>query len=117
MGGWTYAYVVRGGRVPRADLEIARARRHEDANGAAAAAGWQLGVLSLNWCPPLIHTYLPVLAATEARVWSNAIDERGVVCHTTYYSYIPLLPIIAAPARTRGRCMLGSDIPSPCLTG
>ena len=34
---------------------------------------------------------------------AHAIDELGVVRHTSYLLYIPLLPIIAAPARTRGR--------------
>ena len=47
---------------------------------AAAGEGWRLGVLTLNWCPPLVHAFLPVLAAAEARVWSNRIDaSTGVV--------------------------------------
>ena len=46
---------------------------------AAAAEGWQLGVLTLNWCPPVVHAFLPVLADTDAVVWSNRIDTRGVI--------------------------------------
>ena len=46
---------------------------------AAAADGWQLGVLTLNWCPPVVHSYLPVLTRTGASVWSNRIDGCGGV--------------------------------------
>lgn len=48
---------------------------------AAAAEGWHLGVLTLNWCAPVVHAYLPVLNAANARVWSNSIDAAGIV-HT-----------------------------------
>ena len=53
---------------------------------AAAGEGWRLGVLTLNWCPPLVHAFLPVLAAAEARVWSNRIDARGVVSNSDDWS-------------------------------
>jgi phosphoserine phosphatase len=41
---------------------------------AAAASGWQLGVLSLNWCPPLIRALLPIIGSNGATIWSNQID-------------------------------------------
>lgn len=46
---------------------------------ALAASGWELGVLSLNWWPPLIRAYLPLLAQRGARLWCNDIDAAGVV--------------------------------------
>ena len=46
---------------------------------AAAADGWRLGVLTLNWCAPLVHAYLPLLRAAQAHVWSNSIDAAGVI--------------------------------------
>ena len=47
---------------------------------AAAAAGWHLGVLTLCWCPPIVHALLPGLAAAEASVWSNRIDAESGAC-------------------------------------
>ena len=42
---------------------------------AAAADGWRLGVLTLNWCPALVRAYLPLLAEyPDAPMWSNSID-------------------------------------------
>ena len=45
----------------------------------AADRGWSLGVLSLNWWPPLIHAFLPILSERDAAVWSNNIDAAGRV--------------------------------------
>lgn len=55
----------------------------------AHAAGWEPAVVSINWCPPLIEAALAVPVRRHAqgeeeilpmsRIWSNAVDERGVV--------------------------------------
>ena len=47
---------------------------------AAVESGWDLGVLSISWCPPIIHAYLPILSdgaqsERNGMVWANAIDE------------------------------------------
>jgi len=43
----------------------------------ALEQGWQLGILSLNWCPPIIQAMLPLVAQATplAEVWCNRIDE------------------------------------------
>ena len=46
---------------------------------AAIGLGCRLDVLSLNWCPPLIHAYLPMLASSGGRVFSNTIDRNGMI--------------------------------------
>ena len=55
----------------------------------AAACGWELGVLSICWCPAIIRAYLPLLVegadeggaagrpAAGSRIWSNRIDEQS----------------------------------------
>ena len=54
---------------------------------AAAACGWELGVLSICWCPAIIRAYLPLLEGNSegesgsplvaSRIWSNRIDEHS----------------------------------------
>ena len=67
-----------------------------DALARQAANDWQLGVLSINWCPSLIHAAVvhplsqrvvgkenllsPVAETTmNVPIWSNNVDEHGVV--------------------------------------
>jgi phosphoserine phosphatase len=57
----------------------------------AMGSSWQLGVLSINWCPSLIDaTLLRCLPSTstsssgccaqnDVPIWSNSVDQRGVV--------------------------------------
>ena len=51
----------------------------EQTLAGALACGWRLGILSLNWCPPVIHALLPVLKSfpPPADVWCNSIDEAS----------------------------------------
>lgn len=51
----------------------------EETLSGALACGWRLGILSLNWCPPVIHALLPVLKSSPppADVWCNSIDEAS----------------------------------------
>jgi 2-hydroxy-3-keto-5-methylthiopentenyl-1-phosphate phosphatase len=57
-----------------------------------AANDWQLGVLSINWCPSLIHVAvvrplsrrvdkenLSSAVTINVPIWSNAVDEHGIV--------------------------------------
>ena len=46
---------------------------------SASAREWQLAILSLNWCPPLIHATLPIFEAPARPplVWSNRIEETS----------------------------------------
>ena len=64
-----------------APVRVPELREGCDATLASASArDWQLAILSLNWCPPLIHAMLPVLEASApppAPVWSNRIEEAS----------------------------------------
>ena len=54
-----------------------------DALNAAVAEGWELGILSICWCPSVIRAYLPLLGERHGvggdvpRLWSNRIDESS----------------------------------------
>ena len=74
---------LRSGARLRAGCAEAVARAHE--------AGWELGVLSINWCPPLIEAVLVGAVRRHLRgggergalpapeIWSNSVDEAGAV--------------------------------------
>jgi hypothetical protein len=64
----------------------------DDFTTETSCLGWSLAVLSINWCPALIDASLvqPVLrkkrsllnqqhCETEVPIWSNNVDEEGVV--------------------------------------
>jgi hypothetical protein len=46
-----------------------------------AMGSWQLGILSINWCPSLIDATLlrSLPCAQNVPVWSNSVDQHGVV--------------------------------------
>lgn len=54
---------------------------------AQAMSSWQLGVLSINWCPPLIDATLLQPISRECMssstqsvpIWCNSVDHNGVV--------------------------------------
>jgi phosphoserine phosphatase len=48
---------------------------------AQAMASWQLGVLSINWCPSLIDAALLrcLPSVQNVPIWSNSVDQHGVV--------------------------------------
>ena len=45
----------------------------------ALTGGSKLAVLTLNWCPPLLHALLPVLQHKDVQMFSNDIDAAGVI--------------------------------------
>jgi len=75
----------------KADKEVAEhVKLHKgclDVLARQTANDWQLGILSINWCPSLIHATVvsPLRRHAESQtfmnvpIWSNAVDETGVV--------------------------------------
>ncbi|KAL3756239.1 hypothetical protein ACHAWU_007190 [Discostella pseudostelligera] len=75
---------------------LSESSNHHDADqrdeGPPACLGWNLAVLSINWCPALIDASIvqPVLkqrrsvlqidkCTTEVPIWSNQVDADGVI--------------------------------------
>ena len=66
--------------------------QENDLSHETSCLGWSVAILSINWCPALIEASLvqPVLrkkrsllneqhCETEVPIWSNSVDEEGVV--------------------------------------
>lgn len=97
------AVLGRGGNAGSEDAWVDAATLHPGCVPALAAAhraGWHLGVLSINWCPPLIEAALlqrvraalaeseegrdagiatPSKRLSKENIWSNAVNSEGVV--------------------------------------